>query len=278
MRFLSFYKDLKTKGQLTSPRGQKVLEIQDYMLVMGPRDRFTSYKARKFNLDYAKFEMLWYLTGDRYNRMITKSASMWEELEVPDGGGWHSNYGQYWFNLDFMPGGGSGMDWVVDTLFKDKDSRQAVIPMLSVNHLYPDNKDVVCTESISFRIRDDRLHMSVNMRSQDAMWGFTNDTFCFSILHEMVYTMLVDKYDNLLMGSYCHKVDSMHVYERHFDMLDQILDEGQDGYYEVYCPMIYDKREVINLLDFRAEDSDSSNHLFTEWINDNKYSKPDGDR
>lgn len=278
MRFLSLYKDLRTKGTMTSPRGLKVLEIQDHMFTMGPRVRFTSYRARNFNLDYAKFEMLWYLTGDRYNRMITKSASMWELLEVPDGGGWHSNYGQYWFRNEFTPDGRSGFDWVVDQLMEDKDTRQAVIPMLSRDHLYIGNKDIVCTESISFRIRDNKLYMSVNMRSQDAMWGFTNDLFCFSILHEMVYMALCDRYHGLTMGSYTHKVDSFHVYERHFDMLDQIIEEGQEGHYDVYCPHIYDRTEVFNLIDFRREDHDPENHLFTEWLNDNKYSKQDGSR
>jgi len=276
MRFLSVYKDLRTKGQLVSPRGLKVLEIQDYMVTLPPRCRFTSFRARKFNLDYAKYEMLWYLTGDRYNRMITKSASMWEDLEVPDGGGWHSNYGQYWFRLRYMPGGEAGIDWVVDQLIRDRDTRQAVIPMLSVNHLYEGNKDIVCTESISFRIRDNSLYMSVNMRSQDAMWGFTNDVFCFSVLHEMVYKMLVSTYEGLALGTYTHKVDSFHVYERHFDMLDQIIDEGRDGYYEIYCPEIFDRREVVNLMSFKSEDCDKKNHQFTEWLNDNRYSRENG--
>jgi len=271
MRFLSVYKDLRIKGELVSPRGQKVLEIQDYMITMGPRDRFTSYKARCFNLDYAKYEMLWYLTGDRYNRMITQSASMWEELEVPDGGGWNSNYGQYWFNLEYMPGGGSGFDWVINQLTEDKDTRQAVIPMLCKDHLYLGNRDIVCTQCISFRIRKDVLFMSVNMRSQDAMWGFTNDTFCFSVLHEMVYVALRDSvYPDLQLGPYTHKADSFHVYERHFDMLDQIIDEGQDGYYSVQCPEIYDKREVMNLIEYRSEDQNPV-HLFTRWLNESRY-------
>lgn len=264
MRFLSVYRDLKKKGKINAPRGQKVLEIQDYMLTMGPRDRFTSYKARNFSLDYARYEMLWYLTGDPFNDMIMKSASMWETLRQPEGF-WYSNYGQYWF------GSQRGFDWVVDQLIKDKDSRQAVIPMLNPIHLFLGNKDVVCTESISFRIRENKLYMSVNMRSQDAMWGFTNDTFCFSILHEMVYIVLRDlMYPDLVMGSYTHKADSFHVYERHFDMLDKIISDGADGYYEIDCPEIYDRREVMNLIDYDRSDS-REEHLFTEWLNDHNY-------
>jgi len=214
--------------------------------------------------------MAWYLTGDKWNDMITKSAAMWSELRQPDGS-WNSNYGQYWFASPYY-----GFDWVIGQLLLDKDSRQAVIPMLNTYHLYPGNKDVVCTESISFRIREDKLYMSINMRSQDAMWGMTNDLFCFSILHEMVYVMLRDSlYRDLEMGSYTHKVDSFHVYERHFEMLEKIVEGGQADYYKIYCPEIHDKREVVNLIHFREEDS-SEDHLFTEWLYENKYS--DGHR
>jgi len=270
MRFLSVYKDLRDKGKITSPRGQKVLEIQDYMFTMGPRQRFTSYNARNFNLDYAKFEMVWYLTGDKWNDSIMKSATMWADLRQSDGS-WLSNYGQYWFN-PMVP----GFNWVLNQLIADKNSRQAVIPMLNSNHLYIGNKDVVCTECISFRIRENKLYMSVNMRSQDAMWGLTNDVFCFSVLHEMLYVALRDTcYPDLIMGPYTHKVDSFHLYARHFDMLSAILEEGQDGYKEIYCPMIHSNREVVNLMEYRPKDS-SDDHLFTEWLYANKYS--DGKR
>jgi len=266
MRFLSVYKDLRSKGKIASPRGKKIIEIQNYMMTMGPRDKFTSYIAREFNLDYAKFEMLWYLTGDKWDDSITSSASMWSELRQSDGS-WFSNYGQYWFGPN-----SNGFNWVVDQLIKDKDSRQAIIPMLNKDHLFIGNVDIVCTYSVGFRIRENHLYMSVNMRSQDAIWGFTNDTFCFSVLHEMVYVMLRDSgYDDLIMGSYTHKVDSFHVYERHFEMLDKLIEHGQNGYYEVYCPEIYDKREVLNLMDFNSINHRVDHH-FTDWINENKYS------
>jgi thymidylate synthase len=219
---------------------------------------------------------MWYLTADRYNDSITKSATMWKQLRQPDGGGWFSNYGQYWFAMQYMPDGSSGFDWVVESLIADKDSRQAIIPMLSTEHLFPGNKDVVCTYSVGFRIRNERLHMTVNMRSQDAMWGMTNDIFCFSILHEMIYVTLRDlRYPDLIMGPYTHKVDSFHIYEHHFDMLRKILEEGQEGYYEIDCPKIYDHREVINLIEYRREDN-RPDHLFTEWLYANKYA--DGNR
>ena len=191
---------------------------------------------------------------------------MWSDLRQVDGS-WLSNYGQYWFGKAY-----TGFDWVMNSLISDKDSRQAVIPMLSKEHLFPGNKDIVCTYSVGFRIRNNRLNMSVNMRSQDAMWGMTNDVFCFSVLHEMVYVALRDtKYDELKMGRYSHKVDSLHVYERHFDMLHQIFYDGETGFYQIGCPEIYDHREVLNLMDYHAEDARGV-HEFTEWLHDNKYS------
>lgn len=270
MRFLQLYKDLTTKGKITSPRGQRVLEIQDYMITIPAREKFTSYKARKFNLDYAKLEMMWYLTGDPYNEMILKCASIWPDVRQPEGN-WFSNYGQYWFGTQ------QGFYSVVGQLLRDKDSRQAVIPMLSKKHMFIGNVDVVCTYSISFRIRDDKLYMSVNMRSQDAIWGFTNDTFCFSVLHEMVYVYLRDSdYADLKMGTFTHKVDSMHVYERHFDMLREIIDEGRDGFYFIDCPEIYDKHEVMALMENDYSVEDKSQFKFTRWLYDNQYA--DGNR
>jgi thymidylate synthase len=88
----------------------------------------------------------------------------------------------------------------------------------------------------------------------------------------MIYVALRDaRYENLIMGPYTHKVDSFHVYERHFDMMEDIIVEGPNGYYEIDCPEIYDTREVHNLINYQRED-ERGLHYFTEWLHDNKYS------
>lgn len=242
--FRDIFQDLLENGKICSPRGQKVLEIEDYSYKLSPRVRFCNFKVRKLNLEYIKEEFLWYLRGDRFDQSITEYAKMWKGLIDVDGG-INSNYGQYIFKSFYSCGDETScFSYVVDELSKDKDSRRASIPILHRGHLVVGTKDLPCTYSLNFRIRDDQLNMSVHMRSQDAIFGMGNDAPCFSLIQEMVWAALLDKYPKLKLGTYHHIADSFHVYERHFEMLEQLAQAKSSDYVEVQCPKISGPREV----------------------------------
>jgi thymidylate synthase len=267
--FIQVYLDLQADGEIVSPRGKTILELENYQFTLEPRVRFTSFVQRKLNLDYIKEEFLWYLRADPRDELVTESAQMWKDLRQNDGT-FLSNYGVYWF---FGPEGTSSFSWVLNSLMNDRDSRQAVMPMLKKEHLYSGNPDVVCTYAVGFRIRYNRLNMSVSMRSQDAIWGMTNDVACFSFLHEMVYVCLRDSmYHTLQMGTYTHKVDSLHVYERHFDMLHQ-LTSGPADHYEIDCPKILNVEEALNLITYADNIEPEPEYAFSKWLLDNRYRK-----
>jgi len=215
-------------GQPVSPRGQKILELENYQFTMEPYERLTTFEARGLNLQYCKAEFLWYLGGDRFDESIAEHAIMWKKLKDVDGG-FNSQYGQYIF-------GDAQFHWVLDELRRDIDSRRAVMVLLQGDHLREDNVDVVCTYGLGFRIRNNKLNMSVTMRSNDAIFGMTNDVFCFSMIQEMVLENLKRIYPDLEMGTYCHKVDSLHVYERHFEMLEILVTDGERGIYNIDIP------------------------------------------
>lgn len=239
--FLLMYDDLAA-GQIVKPRGIPIRECEDYTLTLDTADSpCTSFHERKFNLEYAKAEFVWYLGADKFDHSIDSKSSMWPKLAQPDGS-YFSNYGQYIFA---RPNGKSQFDWVVEELTRDQDSRRASIVIMKQEHLFADNKDVVCTYGINFRIRDGLLNMSVSMRSNDAIFGTTNDVFSFFMLHRMVYGALkLDPYPDLKTGKYVHRVDSLHVYERHWEMLAKIRAEGIRGYYMEPVPYVSDISEV----------------------------------
>lgn len=243
--FLKMYRDLKD-GSMVSPRGQRVLEVEDYRLDLDMNDSpCTSFEARKMSLDYAKAEFWWYLRGDKFDRSIEKHATMWPKLVQPDGS-YLSNYGQYIF-------GDRQFDWVVEELCRDQHSRRASIVLLRREHVFAENKDVVCTYGINFRIRQSRLNMSVSMRSNDAIFGTTNDVFAFSCLYRMVFAALRFTSCPLLApGRYVHRVDSLHVYERHWDMMEKILFKGIDGYEPVEVPYPSSVHDLSFLLSMRT--------------------------
>ena len=55
--------------------------------------------------------------------------------------------------------------------------------------------------------------MSVNMRSNDLVFGFCNDQYFFSSLQKMVADDL-----GLSVGYYYHHAVNLHIYERHYEM------------------------------------------------------------
>lgn len=71
------------------------------------------------------------------------------------------------------------------------------------------HSDHPCTLSLTFRVRDNRLNMSVHMRSNDIWLGWTHDIVQFGVLQMTLANCL-----NVRVGTYWHTADSFHMYER----------------------------------------------------------------
>ncbi len=255
--FLQIYRDVKSHGQLSEPRGQKILEIENYMVNFDSSDPCTSFKARKFNLRYAKDEFIWYLGADRFDKSISEKAGTWKTLLDVDGG-YNSNYGVYIF-------GQKQFDWCFDELSRDKDSRRAIIMLAHKDQVRIDNPDHICTYSISFRIRQNKLNMSIRMRSWDAIFGMTNDIFAFSIVHLMMFAKLRDMYPELRLGKYNHVADSIHIYERHWPMLDQLIADGINGWERIWVPVFSDGLEVDQIINSKGKRIVNES-IFSAWL------------
>lgn len=277
--FRSIYHDIADLGTISYPRGLKIIELENYSFTLPPYVRFTNFTSRKLNLDYIKQELMWYLRGDLYDLSIANHASIWKGL-ISEEGTLNSNYGYQIFskshqqdkNIVEISSHGdkknSGIDWVVEELARDKDSRRASITILNNDHLNSTTKDVPCTYSLNFRIRNNKLNMSVKMRSQDAIYGMSNDIPFFSIVHEMTLKYVQEVYSEVEYGLYNHSVDSLHVYERHFEMLDRLT--NNDDYTELEIPKISSASEVnyLRKMVFFANENDQPNeeYHFSKWL------------
>jgi thymidylate synthase len=85
------------------------------------------------------------------------------------------------------------------------------------------------------------------MRSSDAIWGLGCDINMFSFIYEIVYNKLLLVYEDLEIGIYHQRADSLHIYEKHFKMVETILSNGGKNYYEIECPKLFDYSEAIFL-------------------------------
>jgi len=240
------YRDLYYHGEEIEVRGLKTKELQNYQIVFKPYQRFINFTSRKLNLSYIKYELYWYFNASFEDLSICDHAKIWKDL-VNDDKTINSNYGAIIFNGQF--------ERVIKTLFDDKYSRRAVI-MIGDNDNLSDEKtkDIKCTSSIVFSIRNNTLNMFVHMRSNDAIFGLCNDVPFFSILHEMVYVVLKNvMYEDLIYGDYTHYVNSLHVYERHYNMLKKIVLLDED-IIEIDCPKISCVNEVEFIKEIKHTD------------------------
>lgn len=102
------------------------------------------------------------------------------------------------------------MAGVVALLSRDPASRQAVVTFFdSDRDLDRDKKDIPCTISAQFLLRDGSLDLGISMRSNDLWLGTPYDFAQFSILQASVAQAL-----NVKVGHYVHRVGSLHLYER----------------------------------------------------------------
>jgi thymidylate synthase len=236
-----------------SIRGMVVKESLNFSFSVNSLYPLTSFRSRGLNLDYAKKEVLWYIRGDRFDLSICEVAGAWNDI-IQDDGGINSNYGQTIFT------GPCHYDWVVEELTRDKYSRRAVMVLGEPDKLKSSNTDHRCTMYIVYHIRNNELIQTVHMRSNDAIYGVTNDIFFFGLLHQFVWSDLVNVYPELTIGKYNHIVNSMHVYQHHFYMVDNILDK--EDWYVLPMPTVTPGGEDLRTL----RSGKNSNSEFCTWI------------
>ena len=173
-----------------------------------PMDNRIINRERNWKEDYAEAEWQWYLTGDdniaKLGDLYGKVPEIWKRM-ANDYGYVNSNYGHQWQRTCWN--NISQLDYVIDKLKNNKDTRQAAISIYDCKEHPKYERDTPCTYAIQFTILHGRLDMCVTMRSNDLWFGFCNDQYCFSRLQEMVSKRL-----NIEPGVYYHFAHNMHLY------------------------------------------------------------------
>ena len=210
---------LMKQGKVVSPRDQKTLELTNLQVCLtNPKHSICTLKSRRLSRVYLNAELSWYRSGDMNIAGIKDYSSMWEKL-ADNQGYVNSNYG-YWAKHHIVEHTHTQFEWCLKSLVKDINTRRAVINYNQTDHKVDDVKDFPCTMYQQFYVRDNKLDSSVCMRSNDLIYGFCYDVPYFTLLQKE----LAQKLD-MSVGKYYHYTTSMHVYERHFSMLEQIIKE-----------------------------------------------------
>jgi thymidylate synthase len=173
------------------------------LYIDNPLDNHITNRERNWKLEYAEAEWQWYLSGDpsikKLGDIYGKIPPIWEKM-ADENGHVRSNYGWQWQR-------NHQIDYVVNKLKSNPNTRHAAISIYDCKEHSTYESDTPCTYAVQFTILNDRLNMSVYMRSNDVWYGFCNDQYQFSSLQKMIADRL-----SIDVGWYYHHAHNMHLY------------------------------------------------------------------
>lgn len=157
------------------------------------------------------------------------------DFEV-DKGNWkytyHNRIASYGSKRSFVCGLNQ-FDFIIDELKRNPDSRRAVIDVRdNWDDMYSD--DPACLQHLQFFIRDNKLHMKVLFRSNDACKATFMNAFALIMIQKMIADEL-----GIEVGTYTHRANSFHCYEKDFKMLEGYVNRIHD-YKDEYLTYDYE--------------------------------------
>ena len=225
-----YFREQLMHSYKVGPRGMETKEVLNAQFtITNARSRLIYHKDRNFNLAFAIAEAMTIINGTNDVEFLLKFNKNVAQFS-DNGKTFYGSYGprlaSYWIHI-------------INKLKSDKHSRQAIMNIYESKDITCATKDVPCTIALHFMIRFNKLDLTTYMRSNDFFWGTQYDVFTFTLIQELIaYILGID------LGTYTHNVTSLHVYEKHYDMLENIQYVQNIKMPEIkYVPVDYDNLE-----------------------------------
>jgi len=198
------------------------------------------------NPDWVRRELDWFNSGsDKLEDMEAPVPALFQACAGHDGKV-NSAYGHILFNptWDFPLVQTTLYQRVVDTFISEGQATRHAVAIISdrdIHNLAKHNgrNDFICTNALNVMIdHDGKLHIVAQMRSMDAVFGYRAD---YSMWDSLMTRLLTDlnnyadtslDFGNVRRGDITFQVANLHVYPRHFDLLDRWAD------------VVYDRQEA----------------------------------
>tara|TARA_B100000424_G_scaffold269599_1_gene266910 strand:- start:3572 stop:4345 length:774 start_codon:yes stop_codon:yes gene_type:complete len=206
--------DIIAHGASIKPRGLSCLELCGYQTVVDMEHPILTVPGRNIGYKFMAAEAAWILSGDNRTSTITPYSREIGGFS-DDGITYHGAYG---------PKIRDQLHYVVDCLGKDPDTRQAVINIWRENP--PVTKDVPCTLSLQWVIREDTIHCIDTMRSSDIWLGWPYDVFNMSMITRYILLYLRQVHSRTYkLGTLRLTAGSQHLYTINQSAVIKLLTE-----------------------------------------------------
>ena len=183
-----------------------------------------SFLLRPKNEDYIRREIDWYMSQSLNINDIEKPVpKVWKSVATPNGFV-NSNYG----NIVFSQKNYDQYENALNAMIYDKGTRRAIMvytrPSMHYDYNYAGMNDFTCTNTVQYICRDNYVHAIVSMRSNDAVFGYPNDrAWQDYVLDKFVgdlKSIALHSNNEVKKGSIFWNAASLHVYEHHFNLLE----------------------------------------------------------
>lgn len=269
--YKSVYESLVSEGMtgVKSRIGDTTELLHVTFSLTDPRQRMCTVRRPMMSLAYAFAELIYTLKGSNeaafinaWNPLLTRYQG--DSIEYP---------GAYGFRLR-RQFGFDQIERVYETLKSNPDSRQVVMQIwnpeldLPIKNGKPNNQDIPCNIVALLKIRNNKLHWTQIMRSNDIVLGFPYDIFLFSLLQEIIAGWL-----ECDMGEYTHFSDSLHMYSVKMSLSSKVSLKNIDDLRlskkesDQIFPSLY-----LKMNDLRT--SDCQKKLIEEGIQEKDFPKP----
>ena len=211
----SFVEKRKHGHYVEDKTGVKTIEIINASFIANEPTIFG-----KINEAYVQRELDWYLSKSlNVNDIPGDTPQIWQMISDSDGM-INSNYGY----LTLSEENHNQFQNCVTELRKNPNSRRAVMvytrPTIWNEYNTNGMSDFICTNAVQYLVRNNKLDVVVQMRSNDVVFGYRNDFAWQKHIANMVCDEL-----QIALGDIHWNVGSMHVYERHFKFIDSAIEK-----------------------------------------------------
>ena len=251
-QYLDLLKTVMEQGVVKNNRtGVRTKSLFGYQMRFDLTKGFPLLTTKKLHLRSIIYELLWFLQGDNNVKYLNDNkVTIWDEW-ADENGNLGPVYGVQW--RSWKCADGRVIDQiknVIEEIKKNPDSRRLIVCAWNVGDI---DKMALppCHAMFQFYVVDGKLSCQLYQRSADIFLGVPFNIASYSLLTHMIAHIT-----NLQVGDFVHTLGDAHIYENHFQQVEEQLSRTPRE-----LPLLtFRDRAIKDINDFVFEDVIISNY------------------
>lgn len=245
-QYLDLLKEVRDKGVIKDTRTcWKTKSIFGYQMRFDLSAGFPLLTTKKLHIRSIIYELLWFLKGDTNIKYLhDHKVSIWDEW-ADENGDLGPIYGAQW--RSWKASDGRVIDQiknVIEEIKNNPDSRRLIVCAWNVGEI---DKMAIppCHSLFQFYVVNGKLSCQLYQRSADIFLGVPFNIASYSFLVHMIAHIT-----NLQVGDFVHTLGDAHIYENHFQQVEEQLTRTP----RTLPKFSFRDREIKSINDFEYED------------------------